>query len=104
MSESRCGAFRLLNGGGFYQRPKVLVDHPLLGVDGLGNVAQKHYHSNDVLASPSKLREIVPIVHDVVLDLTGATPSDTCWVMRTGRNVLYRLRRRRRRLVVLPLS
>ena len=51
-----------MNDDGFYQDPEVLVDHPLLGVDGLGNAAQKHCRSGDVLASPSKLRGIVPLV------------------------------------------
>ena len=73
MSESRCGAFCLLNGGGFYQHPEVPVDRPLLGVDGLGNAAQKHCRSSNVLASPSELWGIVPLVHDVASDLAGAT-------------------------------
>ena len=66
-SESQCRAFCLLNGGGFHQRPEVPVDCPFLGVDGLGNAAQKHCRSGDVLASPSELWEIVPIVYDVML-------------------------------------
>ena len=45
---------------------------------------QKHCRSSDVLASPSELWEIVPIVHDVVLDLMGAPRA-----MRMGRNMLY---------------
>ena len=104
MSELRCRAFRLLNGGGFYQHPEVLVDRPLLGVHGLGNAAQKHCHSSDVLASPSELWGIVSLVHDVVLDLAGMTPGATRRAMRIGRNVLYQARRRRRRLVLLSLS
>ena len=75
MSESRCGAFRLLNGGGFYQHSKIMVDHWLLGVDGLENATQKHCRSGDVLASLSELWGVVPLVHDVALDLAGATPS-----------------------------
>ena len=55
VSELRCRAFCLLNGGGFYQRPEVLVDRPLLGVYGLKNAAQKHCRNGDVLASPSEL-------------------------------------------------
>jgi len=78
-----------LNGNGFYQRPVVLVDRPLLGVDGLGNAAQKHCYSSDVLASPSELWDIIPLVHDVLLDLTGATLGATHQAMRMGRNVLY---------------
>ena len=53
--------------------PKVPVDCPLLRVDGLGKAAQKHCCSGDVLTSPSELWELVPLVHDVVLDLTGVT-------------------------------
>ena len=48
MSESQCGAFRLLDGGGLYWNPEVPVDCPLLGVDGLGNTAEKHCCSNDI--------------------------------------------------------
>ena len=99
----RCGAIRLLDGDDLYQNPEVSVDCPLLGVDGLRNAAQKHCHNNDVLASSGKLWEIVPLVYDVMLDLMGATPSATRRAMCMGRNVLYRLRRRRRRLVLPPL-
>ena len=95
MLESRRGAFRLLNGGGFYQHLKVPVDRWLLGVDGLGNAVQKHCRSSDVLASLSELWRIVPLVHDVMLDLAGATPGTAHWVMRMGRNVLHQARRRR---------
>ena len=73
-----------MNGGGFHQCPEVLVDHPLLGVDGLGNTAQKHCRSNDVLASPSELWGIVPPIHDVTLDLAGATPGVASQVTRMG--------------------
>ena len=100
LSESRCGAFCLLNGDDFYQHPEVPVDRLLLGVDGLRNTAQKHCRGSDVLASLSELWGIVPLIHDVVLDLAGATG----WAMRMGRNVLYRARRCRRRLVLPPLS
>ena len=61
MLESRCGAFCLLNGGGFYQCLEVPVDRQLLGVDGLGNAAQKHCRGGDVLASPSKLWGSFPL-------------------------------------------
>ena len=103
MSESRCGAFRLLNGDGFYQHPEVPVDRPFLGVDGLTNAAQKHRHGSDVLASLSELWGIVPLVHDVVLNLAGMTPSAARRVMRMGRNVLHRACRRRWWLVLPPL-
>jgi len=85
---SRCGALRLLNGGGFHQRPEVLVDHLLLGVDGLGKATQKHHRSGDVLASPSELWGIVPPVHDVTLDLAGVTPSVAHRVTRMWRLTL----------------
>ena len=84
-----------MNGGGFYQRPEVLVDHPLLGVDGLGNAAQKHRRNGNVLAGPSELWGIVPLVHDVMLDLAGTAPGATRRVMCMRRNVLHRMRRRR---------
>ena len=77
MSESRCGAFCLLNGGGFYQNSEVPVDLPLLGVDGLGNAAQKHRRGGNVLVGPSELWGIVPLIYDVVLDLAGAAPGAT---------------------------
>ena len=80
------------------------MDCPLLGVDGLGNTVQKHYCSSDVLARPGELGEIVPLVHDVMLDLTGATLGATHLAVRMGRNMLYRLRQRRRWLVLPPLS
>ena len=94
----------MLIGGGFYQHLDVSVDHLLMGVDGLGNAAQKHCRSNDVLASPSELWGIIPLVHDVVLDLAGATPGATRQVMCLGRSVLHRARRRRWLLVLPPLS
>ena len=93
MSESRCGPFRLLNDGGFYQHPEVPVDRPLLGVDGLGNAAQKHYRSSNVLASPSELWGIIPLIRDVTLDLAGAAPSAARRVSRMGRNMLHWARR-----------
>ena len=65
------------------------MDRPLLGVDGLGNTAQKHYRSGDVLASPSELWGVVPLIHDVVLDLAGPPPGIARQVMRMGRNVLH---------------
>ena len=104
MSESRCGAFRLLNGSDFYQNPEVPVDLPLSWLDGLKNTAQKHRRSGNVLAGPSELWGIVPLIHNVMLDLAGATPGTTRQVMRMGRNVLHRMCQRRRRLVQPPLS
>ena len=87
-----------------HQRTKVSVDRRLLGVDELGNATQKHCHSSDVLASPSELWGIIPLIHDVILDLAGATPGAAHRVMRMGHNVLYRVCRRRQRLVLPPLS
>ena len=81
-----------MNGDGFYQRPEVLVDRSLLGVDELRNAMSKHCRSGDVLASPSKLWGVVPLVHDVMLDLAGVTSNAACRVMRMGRNVLHRAR------------
>ena len=96
MSESRCGAFLLLNHGGFYPNPEVPVDLPLQGVDGLENAAQKHCRSGNVLASLSELWEIVPLIHDVVLVLTGVALGTTRRVIRMGHNMLHRARWRRR--------
>ena len=93
-----------MNGGDFYQHSEVPVDRLLLGVDGLGNAAQKHCRSSDVLDSPSKLREIVPLVHDVVLDLAGVTLGTAHRVMCIGRNMLHRACRHKQRLVLPPLS
>ena len=70
---SRRGALRLLDDGGFHQRLEVPVERLLLGVVSLGKAAQKYRRSDDVLASPSELWGIVSSVHDVVLDLAGAT-------------------------------
>ena len=78
-----------MNGSGFYQRLEVLVDRPLLGVDGLENATQKHCRSSDVLASPSELWGVIPLVHDVALDLADATPGAARRVMRMGLNVLH---------------
>ena len=88
MSESRRGAFRLLNGDGFYQRLEVPVDRPLLGVDGLGNAAQKHCHSGDVLIGLSELWGVVPPIHGVALDPTGVTSGAAHWFMCIGRSVV----------------
>ena len=103
MSESRGGAVRLLDGGGFYQNPEVPVDLPLPRVDGLENAAQKHRRSGNVLAGPSELWGIIPLIHDVMLDLAGAAPGATRRVMCMRRNVLHRMCQRRRRLVLPPL-
>ena len=67
----------MLDGGGLYENPEVLVDCPLLGVDGLGNTAQKHCCCSDILASPGELWDIIPFVLDVMLDLTSMTTGAT---------------------------
>ena len=64
------------------------MDHLFLGVIRLGKAAQKHCRSSDVLIGPSELWGIVPPIHGVVLDLTGAPPGATRWSMRTGRSVV----------------
>ena len=94
----------MLNGGGLHKRLEVPVDRPLLGVDGLGNAAQKHCRSGDILAGPSELWGVVPLVHDVVLDLAGVTLGAARRIMRMGRNVLHRARRHRWWLVLPSLS
>ena len=82
-----------MNGGGFYQNPEVLVDLPLLGVDGLENAVQKHHRSGNVLAGVAyPLWGIVPLIHDVVLDLAGVASGATRQVMCMRRNVLHRMR------------
>ena len=101
---SRRGALCLLNGGGFYQRPEILVDRLFLGVDGLWKTAQKHRRSGDVLASLSELWGIVSSFHDVALDQVGATPGAAHRVTRTWRSMLRRAHRRRWRLALPPLS
>ena len=78
----------LQNCSGFHQRSEVPVDHLLLGVVRLGKAAHKHRRCSDVLASPSELWGIVPPVHDVALDLAGATPGAARRVMRAWRRVL----------------
>jgi len=92
-----------LNGDGFNQRPEVPVDCLFLGVIRLEKATQKHCGRSDVLASLSELWGIVPPVHDVALDLTGATPGAARRVLRAWRSVLRRARQCRWRLALLPL-
>ena len=77
-----------MDGGGFHQRPEVLVDRLLLVVDRLWKAAQKHRRSGDVLVSPSKLWGVVHPIHDVALDLTSVTPGTTRRVTRMWRSML----------------
>ena len=103
---ARREAFRLLNGGGLHQRPEVVVDHLLLFVDGLGKAMQKHRCHGYVLSSPSELWGIVPPVHGVALDPTGATPGAARRFMRTGQcgasSILAQLAARSAAVVVAP--
>ena len=80
------------------------MDRLFLWVVQLGKAAQKHCRSGDVLIVPSKLWGIVPPIHGVALDPTGATPGAARRFMRTGRSVVRRACRRRWRLVQLLLS
>ena len=63
-----------------------------------------HHRSSDVLASPSKLRGVVPSIQDVTLDLMGMTPSAAHRVTRMWRSMMRRARLRRRCLALPPLS
>ena len=103
-SVSRCGALRLLNGGGFHQCPEVLVDRLFLGVIRLGEAAQERCRGGDVLASSRELWGIVPPIHDVVLDLAGMTPGAARRSMRMGCSVVRRARWRSQWLVQPLLS
>ena len=80
------------------------MDRLFLGVVRLGKATQKHCRNGDDLVSPRELWGIVPPIHDVALDLAGATPGAARRFMRTGRSVVRRARRRRWRLVLPPLS
>ena len=101
---ARCGALRLLNGGGLDQCLEVPVDRLFLGVVQLGKGAQKHYRSGDVLIGPSELWGIVPPVDDVALNLAGVTLGAARRVTRMGHSVLCLARRHRWWLVLPPLS
>ena len=101
---SRCGALRLLNNGGLHQCPEVLVDYLFLGVGRLGEAMQKHRRISDVLASPSKLRRVIPSIQDVTLDLTGVTLSSARRVTSMWHSVLRRACQRRWQLALPPLS
>ena len=79
------------------------MDHLFLGVDRLGKAAQEHHRSGDVLATTSELWGIVSPIHDVALDLTGATPGAAHRVMCTWCSVLRRACQRRWWLVLPPL-
>ena len=80
------------------------MDCLFLGVGRLREATQKHRHSSDVLASPSKLRGVIPSVQYVTLDLTGMTQSAARWITHMWRSVLRQARQRRWRLALPPLS
>ena len=80
------------------------MDRLLLWVDRLWKATQKHHRSGDVLPSPSELWGIVPPIDDVALNLVGVTPGAARRVTCMGRIMVCRARRRRWRLVLLPLS
>ena len=79
------------------------MDRLFLGVVRLGKAAQKHCRSGDVLASPSELWGVIPLNHDVALDLAGMTLSAAHRVMCMGHDVLHRACQHRWWLVLLPL-
>ena len=95
MTLLRCGTFYLLNGGSLHQCPELLVDRLLLGVGRLGEAAQKHRRGSDILASPSKLRGIIPSSQDVMLDLAGTGSSAARRVVRMCLRALHRAHRHR---------
>ena len=64
------------------------MDRLLLWVYRLEKAVQKHRHHGDVLTSPSELLGIVPPVHDVALDLAGATFGVAQRVTRAWHSVL----------------
>ena len=80
------------------------MDRQFLGDVWLRKAAQKHCYSGDVLIGPSELWEIVPPVHGVALDPTGATPGVARRFMRTGRCVVRQAHWRSQRLVQPLLS
>ena len=82
----------MLNGGGLHQCPEVLVDHLFARVVRLGEAAQEHCRSGNVMTSPSELWGIGPPNRGVALDLTGVTPSAVRRSMRIGHSVVRRAR------------
>ena len=56
----------------------------------LGQAAQKHCRSGDVLTGPSELWGIRPPVHGVALDLIGAALGTARRSMRIGHSVVSR--------------
>ena len=66
------------------------MDRLFMRVVRLGQAAQKHCRGGDVLVRPREMRGIVPPVHGVALDLTGATLGAARRSMRMGRSVVHR--------------
>ena len=80
------------------------MDRLFLRVVRLGQATQKHCRSGDVLIGLSELWGIVPPIHGVALDPTGATPGVARRFMRTERSVGRRERWGSQRLVQPLLS
>ena len=66
------------------------MDHLFLGVVRLRKAAQKYCHCGDVLIGLSELWGVIPPIHGVALDPTGATPGAACRSMCTGHSVVRR--------------
>ena len=64
------------------------MDRLFMRVVRLGQAMQKHCRGGDVITSPSELWGIGPPIHDVALDLAGATPGAARQFMCTGRSVV----------------
>jgi hypothetical protein len=99
---ARRGAFRLLHGSTFRQRPDVAVELLLLRVCRLRQVAQEHRCSGDVLAGPRKLRGFVG--DNGLLDLTVASPRAACSVTSIQLGVAPEVHRRGWRPVLPSLA
>ena len=65
------------------------MDRLFMRVVRLGQAAQKHCRSGDVLIGLSELWGIVPPVHGVVLDPTGVTPCAAHRFMRSGLDQMW---------------
>jgi hypothetical protein len=85
-----------------HQRSDVAVELLLLRVCRLGQFAQEHRCTGDVLPSPHKLQGPVGVCDDGLLDLIGACPRAAHNVMSIRLEVAPGVHRRWRRLA-LPL-
>ena len=70
------------------------MDRLFMRVVQLGQAAQKHCRDGDVLIGPSELWGIVPPIHGVVLDLTGAPLGTAHRSMHAGHSVGHQASRR----------